>query len=73
MTAPGPPGFSADQRRTLERLAAADGPLPCPACGGPMSRSPVGPTNRVSYVRHRVWLICTACRRSASVDLPPPR
>jgi uncharacterized protein with PIN domain len=68
-----PPAFTPDQRRALERLAAADGPLRCPACGGPLTRNPVGPTDRVSYVRHRVWLICTACRRSASVDPRPTR
>jgi uncharacterized protein with PIN domain len=41
----------------------------CPACGGPISRNDVEPAHRVSYVRHRVWLICADCRRSAAVDV----
>lgn len=64
-----PPGFTPDQRRTLSRLAAASGPMRCPACGGPISRNDVEPAHRVSYVRHRVWLICADCRRSAAVDV----
>ena len=64
------PSFDADQRKTLARAVAEDEPLVCPACGGDVTRQEVARPPEVSYVRHRVWLLCTGCRRSGAVDLP---
>ncbi|HSJ15244.1 MAG TPA: hypothetical protein VK939_12560 [Longimicrobiales bacterium] len=61
------------QRRELQRAAAADAPLTCPACGGTVSRSRVDPPPGVAYVRRRLLLVCAGCRRSAAIDLPPGR
>lgn len=60
------------QRRVLQQEMAttAAGPLTCPACGGAVVRSPVTAPPGVSYVRHRVLLVCAGCRRSAALDLP---
>lgn len=62
--------FSGAERRVLAAALAADRPLVCPACGGAVSRQPVRRPENVAYVRRRVWLLCTACRRAGAVDLP---
>ena len=67
------PSFSAEERRALAAALAGDDPLECPACGGDLSRREVSRPREVSYVRHRVWLLCTECRRSGAIDLPPDR
>lgn len=64
------PSFDADQRKVLARAAAEDARLTCPACGGDVTRQEVARPPEVSYVRLRVWLLCTACKRSGAVDLP---
>lgn len=65
------PSFTADERRVLARAVAEDeGTLTCPACGGEVNRQAVPQPKEVSYVRHRVWLLCTSCKRSGAVDLP---
>jgi hypothetical protein len=62
--------FTVDQRRVLAD-ALADGRTPdCPSCGGPVVVRPVEPPSTVSYVRHRVLVLCAACHRSAAVDVP---
>ncbi len=62
--------FTEEERRILARAVANDNPLACPACGGEVTRQEVARPPEVSYVRHRVWLLCTACKRSGAVDLP---
>lgn len=62
--------FTERERRVLARAVADEDPLTCPACGGDVTRQEVARPPEVSYVRHRVWLLCTACRRSGAVDLP---
>lgn len=47
---------------------AARAPLPCPACGAPLSEHPVPAPPRLPYVRHRTWFVCTGCGRSGAVD-----
>lgn len=42
--------------------------LVCPSCGGRMTQQPVVPSPAVSYVRHRVWVLCLGCKRSVSLD-----
>jgi hypothetical protein len=61
-------GYTADQRRRLQDLLRAGQPLVCPACGGSLTQQRVAPPGEVSYVRRRVLLICTVCRRSAALD-----
>ncbi len=62
--------FSGAERRALAAALAEDRPLVCPACGGDVTRQPVLRPEGVAYVRRRVWLLCTACRRAGAVDLP---
>lgn len=64
------PSFTADERRTLARAVTDGGELECPGCGGEVNRQAVPRPAEVSYVRRRVWLLCTACKRSGAVDLP---
>jgi hypothetical protein len=64
------PSFSAEERRVLARAVADGGALECPACGGEVTRQEVARPPEVSYVRHRTWLLCTACKRTGAVDLP---
>lgn len=63
------PSFNAEERRALARALAVDRALRCPACGGPIDRQPVPRPREVAYVRHRVWLLCTSCKRSGAVDV----
>jgi hypothetical protein len=61
-------GFDAAQRRLLaDALERAD-PLACPACGATLARTAITPEPGLAYVRRRVWLICPACKRSATLD-----
>lgn len=57
----------AEERRILEALKASGTP-PCPRCGGALETTDVPPREDVSYVRHRIWLLCGQCRRSLLVD-----
>jgi uncharacterized protein with PIN domain len=61
--------YTREQRSMLEAaLKQEQQPLRCPECGGEVRSQIVAPSPEVSYVRRRVWLLCTQCRRSASVD-----
>jgi hypothetical protein len=60
--------YTREERRALEAALANKLELRCPACGGRVSAQPVPTPPEVSYVRHRVWIVCLECRRSASVD-----
>lgn len=61
--------YDAVQRRALERALHEGDPLHCPVCGTELTRQNVQPTPEVSYVRHRVWVLCPGCRRTASLDV----
>jgi hypothetical protein len=61
--------FNAAARHALEDALRAGQPLLCPECNIVLNRQDVAQTKEVSYVRHRVWLLCPQCRRSASVDV----
>lgn len=63
------PSYTAAERHQLESALASGEELACPACGGAVQRQPVVPPTTVSYVRHRVWLLCQVCRRSGAVDV----
>ncbi len=57
------------QRRALAAALSSGSQLRCPACGGPVTTQAVRPRPEVSYVRHRVWVLCLDCRRTATVDV----
>jgi hypothetical protein len=61
-------GYSREQRLGLEKAVKEKAELACPECGGRMSQQAVVPAPNVPYVRHRVWVMCLQCRRSASLD-----
>jgi hypothetical protein len=61
--------FNRAQRVELERAMKQKEPLVCPECGILLTQQVVVPPENVSYVRQRVWLMCTKCRRSAAVDV----
>lgn len=60
--------FTAAERRTLEAALRAGEPLHCPACNAAVTQHPVQAPPGVSYVRHRVLLVCAGCRRSGAVE-----
>lgn len=61
--------YSRAERRKLGEAANEGEPLRCPVCGSPVRELPVPPKRDVAYVRHRLWLICTGCGRSAAIDV----
>ena len=67
-----PGSFDAGQRQTLAERLAAGGPAFCPVCSAPVSVSDVRPPEGVSYVRRRVLVLCTGCRRTAALDVRGP-
>lgn len=55
-------GFTSEEKGVLARLlAAGEESPPCPRCGTPLERRNVPPRPEVSYVRHRIWLLCAGC------------
>jgi hypothetical protein len=61
--------YTAEQRRAIAALLEQEAAAVCPACGATLTQQAVQPSPGVSYVRHRVWVLCPGCRRSASVDV----
>ncbi|MGH7504793.1 MAG: hypothetical protein ACRELX_04050, partial [Longimicrobiales bacterium] len=61
--------YTREQRQRLSDAVRAGEALVCPACGERVVKRAVEPRDDVSYVRRRVLLLCTACRRSVSVDV----
>jgi hypothetical protein len=68
-TGSNPDPFHRDERRALEAAVASGSSVSCPRCGSVMDARPVDPGPAISYVRHRVLLVCTGCHRAASVDV----
>lgn len=66
-----PEAFTAAERSALGRALARGETPDCPACGASLSQRPVTPSQQVSYVRRRVWLLCPSCRRTGAVDVRP--
>lgn len=62
-------GYTREQRAALERAVREREALRCPACGERVVESRVAPRADVAYVRRRIWLLCSGCRRSASLDV----
>lgn len=69
MSAEAAGGYTAEQRRTIAAALGAEASAACPVCGAVLTRQDVEPPAAVAYVRHRVWVLCPGCRRSASVDV----
>jgi hypothetical protein len=67
--------FDAAQRRQIAESIAKGFVIACPACQAPLTTSEVRPARGVPYVRRRMWVLCTGCRRTAAVDVPgrPPQ
>lgn len=63
--------FTPEQRNQISRAVRQRADLVCPACGAQLVQQAITPRADVPYVRHRVLVICPACRRSASLDAPP--
>jgi hypothetical protein len=62
-------GYTREQRATLERAVRQGEALCCPVCGERVAESRLAPRRDVAYVRQRVWLLCSGCRRSATLDV----
>ncbi len=60
--------FSKEEVARLRELARGGRTLNCPRCGDELDPRPVAAPSEVSYVRHRVWWICSRCRRSLVID-----
>jgi uncharacterized protein with PIN domain len=63
--------YPAAQQRALEAALDRGEKLHCPQCNAALTARPVQAPAEVAYVRRRVWVICPACRRSASLDIKP--
>jgi uncharacterized protein with PIN domain len=63
--------YAAAQQRALEAALARGQKLRCPQCNTALTARAVQAPAEVAYVRRRVWVICPACRRSASLDIKP--
>lgn len=64
--------FTAAERHALENALRQNRPLRCPHCAVELSRQTVERPHAVSYVRHRLWVLCPHCRRTAALDAPHP-
>lgn len=62
-------GYDAEDRRVIQAALGSGASLTCPACGALLAVSDVPQPSAVSYVRRRVRVVCTGCRRTASVDV----
>ena len=60
--------YSREERNRLEAALHDKRAVLCPVCNVEMTRQDVVPPGNVSYVRHRVWLLCPSCKRSVSLD-----
>jgi hypothetical protein len=61
--------YTRQQRQTLRAAVRAGAAVNCPACGEKLAERNAPPRNDIAYVRRRIVLICTGCRRSASFDI----
>ena len=66
-------GYDAEGRRAIQAALGSGASLTCPACGASLAVSDVPQPSAVSYVRRRVRVVCTGCRRTASVDVDSRR
>jgi len=60
--------FNAGQVEQIAQEVRTGEPPTCPECSVPLESRQVPPRTDVSYVRNRVWLVCSNCRRTAVID-----
>ena len=67
--------FEPHEVEHIRAALTAGSDLSCPRCEGLFDRTDVPPRNDVSYMRDRLWLICTTCDSRLVMDRPkaPPR
>lgn len=62
-------GYTDEERQALLRSVATGATAPtCPRCHGACAVIRTGPSPDVSYVRDRVVVRCSGCRRSAGAE-----
>jgi hypothetical protein len=61
--------YTLEQRRVIARALVREEKVACPACGAWVTVTRVEPGRQVSYVRHRMMVVCPGCHRSAAVDV----
>lgn len=60
--------YTAAQRAELALQLKQARELQCPQCGCAVERTDVPPRSDVSYVRRRVWILCSQCDRTVILD-----
>ncbi|TVP76114.1 MAG: hypothetical protein EA352_06540 [Gemmatimonadales bacterium] len=64
------PIYSREELAAIRAAFQTEAPVNCPRCLVELESNPVPRPTAVSYVRHRLWLLCPGCGRSAVVDRP---
>ena len=62
--------FEAKETERIRAALSGGSQVACPRCGGRLDRTDLPARNDVSYVRDRVWLICTPCGAGLVMDRP---
>ena len=65
-----PQSFTTTEESRIRAAVRAGADVPCPRCGCLMEPHDIPPIDDVSYVRHRLWLLCVGCRRGIVLDRP---
>ena len=60
-----------EERMLLETLEAGE-TLRCPRSGIRLTCQEIEPRADISYVRHRIVIVCGGCGVHGALDLPPP-
>lgn len=60
--------FTADEEKDLRESLRTGIPPECPRCKSGLEVHDVEPRKGVPYVRRRVWLVCSHCKRSVVVN-----
>lgn len=61
-------GYTREEEERLVRVLREGGPPLCPRCGAGLATRDVPPSEAISYVRDRLWLVCPRCRTSLVLD-----
>jgi hypothetical protein len=61
-------GFSRGELSGIQAVVRERGTPRCPSCSVPLLSRRIPPRDDVAYVRHRLWLLCPECGRSALVE-----
>ncbi len=65
--------FSAVEQERIEFVYRTGEPLMCPACDVSLDERTVPPSSFVSYVRHRLLVVCPSCQGHHVLDRRKPR